>query len=128
MANFAKLALCWQFSANAPAWAVGPDKQRKGCLNGAIARHQPVIVCIGYFRGILPMLQLIMVGDFGGKGGQFSGGRCQVHLCRIFGAKAESGFCHCLTLQQRGGGSSSFGGDCFAGQHTRDFFGSFTVT
>jgi hypothetical protein len=128
MANFAKLALCWQFSANAPAWAVGSDKQRKGSFNVAIARHQPVIVYIGNFRGILPMIQLIMVGDFGGKGGQFSGGRCQVHLCRIFGAKAESGFCHCLALKQRGGGGPCFGGDGFAGKHARDFFGSFIVT
>ena len=71
MANFAKLALGWQISANTPAWAVRPDKQRKGGLNGMIACHQPVIVCLSNFWGILPMIQLSMVVDFGGKGGQF---------------------------------------------------------
>jgi len=39
MANFAKLALCWQISANASAWAVRADQQRKGGLKGAIARN-----------------------------------------------------------------------------------------
>ena len=128
MANFAKLALCWQFSANAPAWAVGSDKQRKGGLNGMIARHQPVIVGIRNFRGVLPMIQLVMARNFGSKGGQFSCGRCRVHLYRIFGAKAESGFRHCLALKQRRGGGSGFGGDGFAGKHARDFFGSFIFT
>ena len=74
------------------------------------------------------MIQLVMAGNFGGKGGQFSGGLARIHLCGIVGAKAESVFCHCLTLQQRGGGGSGFGGDGFAGQHTRDFFGYFIVT
>jgi hypothetical protein len=37
MTNFAKLAPCWQISANTPARAIGPDKQRKGGLDGTIA-------------------------------------------------------------------------------------------
>ena len=73
------------------------------------------------------MIQLVVVVDFGGKGGQFGGGRCRIHLCRIVGAKAESEFCHCLTPQQRRSGSSSFGSNGFASKHTGDFFGSFIV-
>jgi len=125
--DLAKQALYWQGGANALAWAIGADKQRKGGFKGTITGNQPVIIGVRYLWRIMAVLELVMAGYFGGKGGQLAGGCGLIHAGRIVTAKAKLAFCHDLAPNQRRRCGACFISYRLARQHPCNFFGALGI-